>query len=147
MTQVTHQHQHIDPEAPPLDSRAQGTSHSNISQQRMDPEAPLDSHVRGRPAAMTQFSQQHMDPEAAPLDSHVQGSLQPNVLFGGQDIDDKKMEADNDFGDSANPLWSLYGKEAKRHDETAVQTIKDDMDGVLIFVRSIYPSLQRALLC
>ncbi|KAH9990782.1 hypothetical protein BJV77DRAFT_947056, partial [Russula vinacea] len=43
------------------------------------------------------------------------------------------MEADNDFGSSANPLWSLYGEEAKRHDETTVNTIKDDMNGVLIF--------------
>jgi len=41
-----------------------------------------------------------------------------------------------DFDDSANALWSLYGKEAKGHDEATIQTIKDEMDGVLIFVRS-----------
>lgn len=41
-----------------------------------------------------------------------------------------------DFNDSANPLWTLYGKEAKRYDESQIQTLKDDMDGVLIFVRS-----------
>ena len=40
-----------------------------------------------------------------------------------------------DFDDSANALWTLYGKEAKSHDEAGVQTLKDDMDGVLIFVR------------
>jgi hypothetical protein len=39
-----------------------------------------------------------------------------------------------DFDGSANPLWSLYGKEAKSHDQSRIQTLKDDMDGVLIFV-------------
>ena len=41
-----------------------------------------------------------------------------------------------DFDGSANALWTLYGKEAKSHDESRIQTLKDDMDGVLIFVRS-----------
>jgi hypothetical protein len=40
-----------------------------------------------------------------------------------------------DFDDSANALWTLYGKEAKGHDESSIQTLKEDMDGVLIFVR------------
>ena len=39
-----------------------------------------------------------------------------------------------DFDDSANDLWSLYGKEAKSHDEARIKTLKDDMDSVLIFV-------------
>ncbi|KAH9169771.1 hypothetical protein EDB89DRAFT_1888540 [Lactarius sanguifluus] len=38
-----------------------------------------------------------------------------------------------DFDDSANALWSLHKKEAKRHDEAQIQSLKDDMDGVLIF--------------
>jgi hypothetical protein len=41
-----------------------------------------------------------------------------------------------DFEGSANALWTLYGNEAKSHDESKIQTLKDDMDGVLIFVRS-----------
>jgi hypothetical protein len=41
-----------------------------------------------------------------------------------------------DFDGGANALWTLYGKEAKSHDESRIQTLKDDMDGVLIFVRS-----------
>jgi hypothetical protein len=41
-----------------------------------------------------------------------------------------------DFDDSANALWSLYAKEAKSHDEATVETIKDDVDGALIFVHS-----------
>src|SRR6266702_2975009 len=40
-----------------------------------------------------------------------------------------------DFDDSANPLWSLHTKEAKSHDEARIQSLKDDMDGILIFVR------------
>ena len=40
-----------------------------------------------------------------------------------------------DFDDSSNALWSLYGKEAKSYDEATIQSLKGDMDGVLIFVR------------
>ena len=40
-----------------------------------------------------------------------------------------------DFYGSTNALWSLYGKEAKSYDEARIQPLKDDMDGVLIFVR------------
>ena len=39
-----------------------------------------------------------------------------------------------DFDEDANDLWSLYGKEAKSHDEAQIETLKGDMDGVLIFV-------------
>jgi len=39
-----------------------------------------------------------------------------------------------DFDDGANDLWSLYGKEARSHDEVQIQALKEDMDGVLIFV-------------
>ncbi|KAI0259248.1 hypothetical protein BC834DRAFT_639729 [Gloeopeniophorella convolvens] len=38
-----------------------------------------------------------------------------------------------DFDNDANGLWSLYGKEAKNHDEALIQTWKEDMDGILIF--------------
>lgn len=43
-----------------------------------------------------------------------------------------------DFDGSANALWTLYGKEAKSYDNARIQTLKHDMDGVLIFVRSYY---------
>ena len=46
-----------------------------------------------------------------------------------------------DFDDSANAFWSLHMKEAKSHDEARILSIKDDMDGVLIFV-CIYISPQ-----
>ena len=40
-----------------------------------------------------------------------------------------------DFDDNANAMWSLHLSEAKSHDEARINSIKDDMDGVLIFVR------------
>jgi len=40
-----------------------------------------------------------------------------------------------DFDSSANTLWTLFRNEAKSYDEARIQTLKDDMDGVLIFVR------------
>lgn len=42
----------------------------------------------------------------------------------------------SDFDRSANELWTLFGTEAKSHDDARVNTLKDDMDGVLIFVCS-----------
>ncbi|KAF8269495.1 hypothetical protein EI94DRAFT_1681797, partial [Lactarius quietus] len=38
-----------------------------------------------------------------------------------------------DFDDGANALWSLYGKEAKAHDEAHFLSLASDMDGVLLF--------------
>ncbi|KAH9958709.1 hypothetical protein BC827DRAFT_1135838, partial [Russula dissimulans] len=38
-----------------------------------------------------------------------------------------------DFDSSANTLWTLFRNEAKSYDEARIQTLKDDMDGVLIF--------------
>lgn len=54
------------------------------------------------------------------------------------DIADSQSEAKRmigDFDGSAHTLWGLYGREAKSHDKAQIQTLKEDMDGVLIFVR------------
>jgi len=51
-----------------------------------------------------------------------------------QELEEKRLIGD--FDGSANSLWTLYGKEAKSYDEARIQTLKEDMDGVLIFVRS-----------
>src|SRR6266852_1050121 len=48
----------------------------------------------------------------------------------------KPNEERPDFDRSANELWTLFGTEAKSHDDARVNTLKDDMDGVLIFVCS-----------
>ena len=54
----------------------------------------------------------------------------------------REAETDNlDFDDSANALWSLYGKEAKNLDHATIKDIKSDMDGLLIFVRSYSSTL------
>ena len=45
-----------------------------------------------------------------------------------------EQHQDSDFDDSANDLWSLYGKKAKSHDQARIKTLKDDMNGILIFV-------------
>ena len=52
-----------------------------------------------------------------------------------------------DFGDSANPLWSLFSKQAKTQDEARIQSLAGDMEGILVFVRLssriLYPSRLR----
>ncbi|KAI9437911.1 hypothetical protein BJY52DRAFT_567169 [Lactarius psammicola] len=46
-----------------------------------------------------------------------------------------------DFDDNANSMWSLHMKEAKSHDEARIQSLKEDMDGVLIFAGLFSASL------
>jgi hypothetical protein len=51
------------------------------------------------------------------------------------------QSGDDDFDDRAAQFWSVYAKEAQRNDEALIGTWKDDMEGVLFFVRfllSIY---------
>lgn len=45
-------------------------------------------------------------------------------------------DASKDFDDSADdlPVWSLYGIVAERHDESRIRTLKDDMDGIPVYV-------------
>ena len=44
-----------------------------------------------------------------------------------------------DFDDNANAMWSLHISEAKSHDDAWINSLKDDMDSVLIFVRLVFP--------
>jgi hypothetical protein len=57
---------------------------------------------------------------------------------GSSNQEPRAVRMIGDFDDSANALWTLYGKEARSHDEAHIRTLKDDMDGVLIFVRSYF---------
>lgn len=51
------------------------------------------------------------------------------------DVEQRGMnEASKDFDDSADELWSLYGNVAERHDESRIRTLKDDMDGIPVYV-------------
>jgi len=43
-----------------------------------------------------------------------------------------------DFDDGANALWSLYGNEAKTHDEARFQRLEADMDGIPTFVCTVF---------
>jgi Family of unknown function (DUF6535) len=43
---------------------------------------------------------------------------------------------DEDFGDRAAEFWSVYVNEAQSHDDALIGTWKDDMEAILLFVRS-----------
>jgi hypothetical protein len=43
-----------------------------------------------------------------------------------------------DFDGNSNALWTLFRDEAKSHDDARINTLKEDMESALIFVRS-YP--------
>ena len=60
------------------------------------------------------------------------GSSAGTIRSSLKGIDQKERR---DFDDGANALWSLYGKEAKTHDEARFESVAKDMDGILVFVR------------
>jgi len=57
----------------------------------------------------------------------------------GNDHPSHSQEHHKDFDNSANSLWSLYTKEVKSLDEVRIQSLKDDMDGILLFVCARFP--------
>jgi len=61
----------------------------------------------------------------------------------GNDDPSRSQELHKDFDNSASPLWSLYTKEVKSLDEVRIQGLKDDMDGILLFVCTHLPPLMR----
>ena len=52
-----------------------------------------------------------------------------------------------DFDGSSKALWSLFGIEAKSYDNARIGTLKDNMDGVLIFVCLYSIRVYYGLLC
>ena len=48
-------------------------------------------------------------------------------------------DPDADFNENTNSLWSLYGKMAKEDDKDSLEDTTSGMDGLLIFVRSLFP--------
>ena len=58
---------------------------------------------------------------------------------------EESHEQHRDFDDSANDLWSLYGKKAKSHDQARITKLKEDMDGVLVYVCACFVSGQPEL--
>jgi hypothetical protein len=61
-----------------------------------------------------------------------------HTIGSGSNREPRAERMIGDFDDGANALWTLYGKEARSHDDACIRTLKDDMDGVLIFVRSYF---------
>ena len=61
----------------------------------------------------------------------------PSVEFIPPDPEDpEEPRMIGDFEGSSNALWTLFKEKANNHDDARINTLKDDMDGVLIFVCS-----------
>jgi hypothetical protein len=41
----------------------------------------------------------------------------------------------DEYDERATKLWSVYMEEAESHDKALIETWKDDMEGIIIFVR------------
>ena len=78
---------------------------------------------------------------------HFPTFISPQVLttnFMDPDIELQRRinkEIDKGFNESANPLWSLYGKMAKEDDKATLEDITSGMEGLLLFVRFLFSTL------
>ena len=63
-------------------------------------------------------------------------SVNSSPRGGSHDQEQQEIRMIGDFDSGATALWTLYRDEAKSHDEARIRSLKEDMDGVLIFVRS-----------
>ena len=69
-------------------------------------------------------------------DLPINGGIGPRSGSTYKRPDENRMIGDFDGNDNA--LWTLYGEKSKSYDEARIGTLKDNMDGVLIFVRSCF---------
>jgi hypothetical protein len=99
------------------------------------PQIPQDSKDSSSSGEFKLIKLDYFSPLTA--DKGIGANNQPRDSTGGvtpaRDSYPRRMIGD--FDENANTLWSLHEKEAKSHDEARIQSLKDDMDGVLIFVR------------
>ena len=51
-----------------------------------------------------------------------------------------------DFDGSSNELWTLFKEEANNHDDAQINTLKDDMESALIFVRSYSVPMKNSII-
>jgi len=54
---------------------------------------------------------------------------------GNGDQESQEIRMIGDFDSSAKEPWIVYRDSAKSHDDAHIQTLKDAMDRILIFVR------------
>jgi hypothetical protein len=53
-----------------------------------------------------------------------------------QSIRDQPLQVESNFGDSSEPIFSMYTKAAEEEDNKMVERWQKDADGILIFVSS-----------
>jgi hypothetical protein len=59
----------------------------------------------------------------------------PGIPPCDHDTEPEEPPMIGDFDSGADELWNLYGKAAKELDESHIQTVKDEMNDVFLFVR------------
>ncbi len=63
-------------------------------------------------------------------------NLESDVSSSPTDPQQVVPKENDDFDERAAEFWAVYVKEARSHDDASIGTWKDDMEGVIIFVRS-----------
>jgi len=78
------------------------------------------------------------DIEAATIPEGDDGECQHTVpTISHVLIRTSHSDGDN-YDDPSSKLWSVYVSEALQYDKALIESWKGDMDGILIFVRSIF---------
>jgi len=68
--------------------------------------------------------------------------IPPTTVEGDERLNEAPLVSDThethdaeEYDERAAQFWSVYVEEAESHDKALVETWKDDMEGILIFVR------------
>ena len=68
-------------------------------------------------------------------ETHASPDLEPDVRSSPIPPQQVEPTENDDFDERAADFWAVYVKEARSHDEASIGTWKDDMEGIIIFVR------------
>ena len=68
--------------------------------------------------------------QAVAVESDGHPNEQPIVISNKREVHDAE-----EYDERAAKFWSVYVGEAESHDKALVETWKDDMEGIIIFVR------------
>ena len=80
------------------------------------------------PASKLNIVDEKLSPSAGPED------VQPPSDSHVAPADSHDRDTD-EYDERAAKFWSVYVQEAESHDKALIETWKDDMEGIIIFVR------------
>jgi len=115
-------------------------THNEAMNSIHDIEANRESQVTGMvlclsPTGKSLLSEGDEDKDSRTSERHAPPDLQSDVSSSPTGPQLAEPRENDDFDERAAEFWAVYVREARSHDEASIGTWKDDMEGIIIFVR------------